>query len=104
MEQSLPSYIGSMMRYVSGALAKSQLTTTRWGDSYRDQKVKCLQALTWWATDLTLRGKYIVLAGFDATMTEDFIDETNLDYEDGKKEPDIKKPDKFSHIKWLAWE
>ena len=27
-----------------------------------------------------------------------------MDYEDSKKEPDTKKPDKFSHIKWLFWE
>ena len=32
---------------------------------------------------------------------EDCIDESNLDYEDGTKDPDIKKPDKFSQIKWV---
>ena len=35
---------------------KSKLTTTRGGSSYGDQKIKFLQALAWWATDLTLRG------------------------------------------------
>ena len=47
----------------------------------------CLQALAWWATDLTLRGKHVVLADFDVTMMADFIDEEKLDYEDGKKDP-----------------
>ena len=37
-------------------------------------------------------------------MMEDFMDEAKLEYEDGKKEPNIKKPDKFSHRKWSAWE
>ena len=56
------------------------------------------------ATDLTLRGKYIFLADFNATRMADCIDEAKLEYEDGKEDPDIKKPDNFSHIKWVAWE
>ena len=35
----------------------SKLTTTRGGYSYGDRKIKCLQALAWWATNLTLRGE-----------------------------------------------
>ena len=35
---------------------------------------------------------------------EYFIDESKLDYEDGKKYPDIEKTDKFSHSKWVTWE
>ena len=34
----------------------------------------------------------------------DCIYEAQFDYEDGKKEPDIQKPDKFSRINWLAWD
>ena len=70
---------------------KSKLTTTRGGDSYGDRKIKCLQALSWWATDLTLRGKQIFLAEFDATMMIYCIDEEKLDYEGGKKDPYINK-------------
>ena len=36
-------------------------------------------------------------------MMADCIDEAKLDYKDGKKEPDIENPDKFSHSKWVAW-
>ena len=32
------------------------------------------------------------------------IYEDKLDYEDGKKDPEIEKSDKFSHIKWVDWE
>ena len=32
------------------------------------------------------------------------IDETKLEYGDGKKYPDTENPDKFSHSKWVAWE
>ena len=44
------------------------------------------------------------MSDFDATMIADFIDESKLEYKDGKKYPDIERPDKFSQIKWLAWE
>ena len=60
--------------------------------------------MAWWTTDFTLRGKHIVLAEFDATMMADCIDEAKLDYEDGKKDPNTKKPDRFSHSKWVYWE
>ena len=40
---------------------KSKLTTPRRGASYGDRKIRCFQALEWWATNLTLRGKNIVL-------------------------------------------
>ena len=48
---------------------------------------------------MTLRGKQIVLADLDANKIADFIYETKLDYENGEKDPYIKKPDKFSHRK-----
>ena len=82
----------------------SKLTTTRVGSSYVDLKINFLQSLAWWSTNLTLRGKQIVLSDFDATMMADCIYEYKLDYEDGKKDPYIEKPYKFSHSKWVAWE
>ena len=59
--------------------------------------------MSWWATDLTLRGKQIVLADFDTTMMAYFIDEAKLEYKDGKKDPCIEKPDNFSHKKCVDW-
>ena len=53
--------------------------------------------LAWYDTYLTLRGKQIVLADFDANMMAYCIDEEKLNYKDGTKDPDINKPDKFSH-------
>ena len=35
-------------------------------------------------------------------MMVDCIDETKLEYEYGKMNPDINKPDNFSHSKWVA--
>ena len=81
-----------------------KLKTTRVGASYGDQKIYCLQALSWWATDLNLRGKQIVISDFDVTMMSNCIDEANLDYKDRKKDPSIEKHDKFSHSKWVSWE
>ena len=51
---------------------------------------------------MTLKGKYIAFAEFDATAMAECIYEEKLDYMDGKKYQDIKKPDKFSHSKWVA--
>ena len=51
---------------------------------------------------MILSGKHIVLADFDATMMTDCIYKAKLDYEDGKKDPYINKPDELSHSKWLA--
>ena len=70
-------------------MTKSKLTTTRGGATYGDIKFKCIPVLAWWATNLTLRGKQIDISDFDATMMAYCIDESNLDYEDGKKYPDI---------------
>ena len=53
---------------------------------------------------MNLRGKQIILAVFDATLMADCIDEAKLDYEDGKKDPDIKKSNNISHIHPVAWE
>ena len=58
---------------------KSKFITTIGGASYGYQNIKCLQALAWWDSNLTLRGKYIVLADFDATIMADCIDESKLD-------------------------
>ena len=69
--------------------SKLKAPRVRTYDGY--QKTNCLQALAWWATNLTLRGKHIVLSDFDTTMTSACIYETKLDYADGKKDPDIEK-------------
>ena len=82
---------------------KSKLTTTRGGASYGEEKIKCLQTLAWWATNLKFRGKQIVLADFDVNIMADCIYEAKLDYKYGKKDPETEKHDKFSHIKWVAW-
>ena len=53
---------------------------------------------------MSLRGKHMVLADFDANMMADCIYEKKLDYENGKKEPDIEKYDQLSYSKWVSWE
>ena len=47
---------------------KYNFTTTRGGASYGDLKIKCLQALAWWANDLILRVKQMVLSEFEANI------------------------------------
>ena len=76
---------------------KSKLKTTIVGASYGEQKIKYIQVFSWWATNLILRGKQIVLADFDTTIMADCIYEAKLEYEYGKNYPYINKPEKFSH-------
>ena len=52
------------------------------GVSYGDRKIKYLQALAWWVTDLTLRGKIIDLNHFKTGIISDSIDESRIDFED----------------------
>ena len=53
---------------------------------------------------MTLRGKHIILTDLGVNIMADCIDEAKLDYEYGKKDPYVKKPDKFSHSKWVTEE
>ena len=53
-----------------------------WFISYGYRKIKCLQALSWWATDLTLRGKIIDLNHFKTDILADDIDESCINLED----------------------
>ena len=52
------------------------------GISYGDGKIKCLQSLAWWVTDLTLRGKIIDLNNFKNDILADAIEESRPDFED----------------------
>ena len=77
---------------------KSNIPASRGGVSYGDRKVKCLQALAWWVTDLTLQGKIIDLNNFKTDIIADEIEESRIDFEDtrvGKGE--LSKPKEFSH-------
>ena len=67
---------------------KFKLKTTRGRASHGEQKIKCIHALAWWATDFNLSGKHIDLADFDGTMMSYCIDEAKLDYKDVEKYPD----------------
>ena len=53
---------------------------------------------------MNLKGKHIILDDFDATVMVYCIYEAKLDYEDRKKDPDIKKPNNLLRNKWLALE
>ena len=83
---------------------KYKLITTRGGAYYGDQKIKCIQTLSLWANDLTLRGKKIDLSDFDATMMADIIHEARLDCEGGKHDLDNDKTDDFSQSRSVGWE
>ena len=52
---------------------KSKIPASRGGVYYGDRKIKYLQALAWWMTDLTLRGKIIDLNNFKTDIIDDAI-------------------------------
>ena len=80
---------------------KAKIPASRGGVSYGGRKIKCLQALAWWVTDFTLRGKIINLNNFKNDILTDAIEESRIDFEDkrdGKEE--LRKTKDFSHEKW----
>ena len=83
---------------------KSKIPASRGGVSYGDRKIKCLQALAWWVTDLTLRGKIIDLNNFKTDIIDDAIEEYRIGFEDTRDgKGDLIKPKEFSHEKWTQW-
>ena len=61
---------------------KSKILAICSGVYYGDRKIKCLQALDWWVSYLTLRGKIIDLNKFKTDIISDAIGEYQLDFED----------------------
>jgi hypothetical protein len=84
--------------------AKSKIAVNRGGAIFGDRKAKCLLGMAWWVNDLTLRGLEVDITSFNDVMLTDSIDEAKLEYEEGKVESALAKPDKFSHDKWSIWE
>ena len=83
---------------------KPKIPVSRGGVSYGDRKIKFLQELDWWVTNLTLQGKIINLNHFKTDIIADAIEESRLDFEhtrDGKGE--LSKPKEFSHEKCTQW-
>ena len=58
---------------------KSNISTSHGGMSYGERKIKCLQALAWWLTDLALRGKIIDINNFKANILAGAIEEFRID-------------------------
>ena len=84
---------------------KANIPASRGGVSYGDRKIKCLQALDWWVTYLTMRGKIIDINNFENDILAGAIEESRIDFEDttdGKG--GLSKPKEFSHEKWTQWE
>lgn len=50
--------------------------------SFRERKIKFLQELAWWVTELTLWGKSIELDNFNSDILSDTIEEYQIEYED----------------------
>ena len=84
---------------------KSKLALNRGGCTYGDRKIKCVQALAYWCTNAHLQGKPLDIANdFDDDALDEAIIESELDYDDSKKDAVLDKPGKFSHEKWQEWE
>ena len=50
--------------------------------SFRERKIKFLQELAWWVTELTLWGKSIELDNFNSDILSDTIEESQLNFKD----------------------
>ena len=47
--------------------------------SFRERKIKFLQELAWWVTELTLWGKSIELDNFNSDIMSDTIEEYQIE-------------------------
>jgi hypothetical protein len=85
--------------------SKCKLALNRGGCTYGDRKIKCIQALAYWCTNAYLQGKPLDIEGeYDDDAQDEAIIESELDYNDSKKDAVLDKPSKFSHEKWQEWE
>ena len=84
---------------------KSKLAVNRGGCTFGDRKIKCIQALAYWCTNAYLQGDTLDIVNlFDDDALNEAIIESELDYDDSKKDAVLDKPGKFSHEKWQEWE
>ena len=72
---------------------KAKIPAICGGVYYGDRKIDCLQALNWWATDMTLQDKIIDLNNFNNDIIDDAIKWFRLDFEDTRYgKGDLSKP------------
>ena len=65
---------------------------------FEDRKIKHIQALYWWVTDLTLRGKNVDLNHFKRDVLSDVSEESGINFEDIIDcNGDMSNPKYFSH-------
>ena len=84
---------------------KAKIHTSLSGISYVYSKIKCLQVLSWWVTDLTLQGKIIDLNKFKTDILSGAIEESWVDFEYTRDVKDnLSNPKELSHEKWTQWE
>ena len=75
---------------------KSKIPESRGGEYYGDRNINRLQALAWWVTHLTLRGKVIDLNNFKADIIDGAIGESRIYFEDTRyRKGDLIKPKEF---------
>ena len=75
---------------------KSALRINMGGCAWGDRTIKCIQGLAWWCTERSLRGKRLdVVTVYHNDEQLDAIEESELDYEELKKESNLDKPEKF---------
>ena len=74
----------------------NQIPASRGGVSDGYRKIKCLQALAWWVTDLMLWDKIIDLNKFKTDILAEDIEESRLDFEDTRdRKEELSKPKQF---------
>ena len=84
---------------------KAKISARRGGLSYGDRKIRFLQALAWWVTYLTLRGKSIDINNFKTDIISDDIEESWLNFEYTRDVKGELSKTKYSpHEKLTQWE
>ena len=76
---------------------KSKIPVNRGGCTYGDRKIKCIQTLAYWCTNAHLQGDSLdIINQFDDDVLDKAIIESELDYNDSKKDAVLNKPKNYT--------
>ena len=63
-----------------------------------------LQALSYCANQMLLRGHTLVCHGFDSTMIRQSMDDAEIHYAKSKQDSDAQTPSKYNYDEWIDWQ
>jgi hypothetical protein len=82
---------------------KEKLHNNAGGAAYGDMRKKGLIGLAWWVTERIRTGMQVDLTQFDDEACRAAIIKARVEYDKGKIDSQIDKPNKFKYEDWTEW-